>query len=199
MQENEGKVRLSGYSKTSVTLGGLKDDESDLIQAAVHGHQWVTVKEGRLSAVPAHNPLPDPVEDPEMLPFWRKRQPGSAEMQEVLLDTDELRDHSSPSIYISSLCGYFYTPERYKDEANRLQDWGFVSMRSQRGTDGRYWEVWYLCGIWAAKNELKEAIETGKKQTNKAKLERALDFLRRSSAFGSLDVSIQKLAMPVPD
>jgi hypothetical protein len=200
-QEIDRKARVTGWGvgSESVTISHLKPGESDLIEGAINGHQWVGTEEGRVVAISKNNPLPSPTDDEKMLPFWRRRQESTSEMQEVLIDTESLHERTSFSLYISSPCGYGYTPEMYKVEAEKLTRWGFVCMRSQRTLDGKYWEVWYLCGLWSAKNELEESIKYGNKDSEKEKLEKALDFLATNSSFGSLEATVQRLAMPTPD
>ena len=211
-------ARIAGYSKNDVTISGLAPGELERVEAAMGGNGWMRVREGRIEFVPSHEPLPAPIEDP-LLPWWRPYgdNPGDA-MQLELFDETRLRDTWSASIIISSLCGYGYTPENYKQEAERLSRYGFICMRSQRDDAGRYAEFWYLPGLWASKDELKVAMEWEKKVAlndfglpeideevtyvrvpENKKLYAALEFLRRNCRFGACDVTIQRLAQVIPD
>lgn len=193
------RVRIGSCGSKDINIHGLVDGETELIEGAVNGHQWVTVKEGRIVAQPTYKPLPGPTEDEEMLPFWRARREGTSEMRQFLLDPDESLDHHSPSILISSVCGYDYTPENYRCETEKLERWGFICMRSRRDSDGHFWEFWYLPSLYLAKEELKDALQSKKdsagEPTESIKMERALSFLSRNTSFGSLDVVVQRMAM----
>lgn len=173
----------------------------------------------RLVMHPVFAPFPDPIKDTGMLPFWREFDPETVEGQLKLFVTEPLREQSSPSITIQHLCGYNYTPKNYAHEAEKLGRWGFFQMRSPRGSDGKYREQWVLPGLWSAKDELCEAINGAAEEkeraldpyyereedsprpqpptrpTEKERLERALRFLQRRANFGTLDLSVQKMAM----
>lgn len=199
-------IRISSYggSKNSITFEGLTNDEFEILKGALtNGNFWISGRNGRLVTLPTSAGFPDPVMDLEMQPFWRKPTQEEIEKlsQQILFnDEEQLNGNSSPSIFISSLCGYDYTPENYEHEATQLVSYGFQVMRSQRGLDGKYWEVWYLPGAWAAKGGLKNHLDT-EKHKSKDKLggdeetKTAIDFLKRNCKFGSLDVSVQRLAM----
>jgi hypothetical protein len=103
-----------------------------------------------------------------------------------------------PSIIIQHLCGYHYTPENYKRQAEYLESLGFECLRSRRGADARYHELWLLSGLWSAKGGLKESLGNGGSYGNK-ELNKAVKFLCRNASFGTLDVSFQRAAMPNPD
>lgn len=91
------------------------------------------------------------------------------------------------SIFVEHLCGYNYTPERATAEMEKLTAWGFECLRSPRGKEGRYWELWYLPGLWAAKGTM-AGIKT---------IEEATRFLCRHCSFGSMQVTRQAAAMTV--
>ena len=168
-----------------------------VVLGSLAGANWIRVVGGELEYISSYKPLPDPIKDEDMLPFWRHPSPGEKESAHTLFDFDKLEDHSSPGISISHLCGYYYTPESYQMYGERLQSYGFEIMRSRRGSDAKYWEKWWLPGLWCAEGDLAEAI--GKEQNDKKALKRAVDFLAKNISFGTLDVSVQRLAMQAPD
>ncbi len=198
-------VSVSGYNcgdlgSGSITITGLDRDEVEKVRAAVKaGTQWMKVQEGRIEFHAAVKELPEPTED-SMLPFWRPLREGEGVVQEELLSSaEEISDrHGSPSITIQHLCGYYYTPEKYKLEAARLESWGFECMRSRRGNEGGYWEIWYLPGLWSAKGSLKQAMGEERPSTKNA-YKRAMEHIRTKASFGTCDVAVQRLAMGAPD
>lgn len=163
------------------------------------GTCWARVVEGRLVVVPAHEPLLDPVTDVEMAPFWQKNNPEQSQGLLKFFEFEPLSEHSSPGIYIGHLCGYCFTPEKYRENAERLTSYGFECMRSKRQDDGMYWEKWYLPGLWQARGRLKEQIEGQKGQSNKVQLQCALTFISGTVQFGTLDVSMQRMCMVMGD
>jgi len=56
------------------------------------------------------------------------------------------------SIFVQHIQGY--EADSYAPKAKRMRAAGFVRLRSSKGRDGKYWEIWYLCGAWAAKGEI---------------------------------------------
>lgn len=187
-------VRVSGTSRAPgdhrINISGLTELEQERLEGALLGQWWVTGAGGRLQFSPAREPAPAPTED-EMMPQWRKPQDGDGteQYQTELFGDMELTGRSS-SILIQHLCGYSYTPEGYKANAEFLESCGFACMRSRRGDDGRYWEIWFLPGLWAARGRLKEAIY-GKQEAHQLRF--ALRFLRRHISFGTLDIVVQRL------
>lgn len=199
---DDKKVGIRSYGNGGVSINGLTPEEAQFAMGSLqHGAHWIRNVDGRLEVVNAHTAFPNPVEDVEMTPFWQK--PAEREMprenhQLKLFCLQELSKYSSPSISIEHLCAYEWTPEGYAHEANKLKSWGFDIMRSPRARDGKFWEKWYLPGLWAAEGDLKDAI-ADKRGDNKAQLDAAVEFLRDHSIFGTLDVSVQRLAMSHPD
>lgn len=192
----EASVHASMSSEETVQLSGLIEEEQELLEAALNGQCWVTVRNGRLESAPARD-IPPSAVDEEMLPFWRKFD-EEKEIQIQLFKLGPLPNWSSPSIIVQSLCGYNYTPELYRRDAALMEEYGFTCLRSRRGPDGRFWELWYLPGVWAAKGALLEAV--GKHGSEKVKLERVLSFFESRKSlvtFGTLDVTVQRMAMRV--
>ncbi len=161
--DNREKVRVGAYSGgrgrgQNISICGLDSAELEVMRGAMHGHHWITCKDGRIQHVPTYEPLPNPVADDMMLPFWRRPLQGEG-AQYNLFPFEQVPAWASPSITIGSLCGYNYSAENYRYQARSLMRWGFICLRSQRDASGEYWENWYLPGLWAAKEELKFVIE----------------------------------------
>lgn len=191
------RVVLKGGSQGKFYLEGLTPEEIENMEGILHNHFYVTVNhKGRLETIRRKELVPRPAEDEEMLPFWRRQKPVAVQLE---LFRTESFEHYSPSIIISSLCGYNYTPEFYKKTAEQLESYGFECMRSRRGNDGKFGEIWVLSGPWAAKGELGEVVRKNQSRKSKKKkkdeLKIVIRFLCNKVSFGSLDVMIQKAAM----
>lgn len=196
MENDEKKIRMfsSGGRDGEFSLRGLKPEEIENMEGMLHNHFWVTVNhDGRLETIRRKELVPGPTEDEDMLPFWSRHKSGA--VQTELFETEDFK-HRFPSIVIQHLCGYGYTPERHKDCAQQLESYGFECMRSRRGENGRYWEIWLLLGPWSAKGELGKAVRRNKK---KDELDVVIDFLCRYVSFGSLDIMVQRAAMSMDD
>lgn len=195
------KMRIVSRGNGEITITGLSpEDEEKLQSIIVSGNLWMTVREGVPVFTPTFKGFPDPTEDLEIAPFWRVRlvrEDESIQEHFKFFEFSPSSENYSPSIYINHLCGYNYTPEGYRETATKLTSYGFECMKSQRGSDGKFWETWYLPGLWSAKNDLQRAISHLK--CDKEKLKETIEFLRKKVSFGQLDVSVQKLAMAAPD
>ncbi len=196
---NTERVRVTSYGKGGknhswVTIEGLTEEEERGIIAVVNGHWWTSVNsEGRLKFFATREELPGPAEDEEMMPYWRHPILGEGVLQHHLFDSDALSYSISPSIVVQHLCGYYYTPENYRKQVKKLESYGFECLRSRRGDDGRFWEIWFLSGLWAAKGDLKVALAG-----NEAKdVEKVVRFLCTHASFGTLDVVVQRAAMQI--
>ena len=187
------------------TISGAQEEETDLLLGAFKaGFHWVRRgQDGRLEHAPAYEQLPAPEQDMEMHPFWQPAgNPASVQMEMVSLgdSVEAYHRHSSPSIIIQHLCGFHYTPQNYKDQANFLTESGFVCMRSQRDMkSGQFWELWFLPGLWMAQGRLREALFDSGKRNEKLRAKVAVEFLKRNSQFGTLDIAVQRLAMVMSD
>lgn len=193
---NDGEMHITGLTKTEV----------ERMKAVVHGQSWLrTTEDGRLEFQPTMNPLPGPADDEQLLPHWPPAVPRSDRKEVrtrrklVQVDFDfntDVNRFFHPSFSIQHLCGYSYTPENYKRQADLLESWGFECLRSRRGESGHFWEIWYLPDILLAQGELKKAVGDlrGVEAT-----EKAINFLCRRAQFGTLDLSTQRAAMPAPD
>lgn len=200
MAEKKPVVRLSstgpdyGYQSKKIEIAGLDEEEIERMNGVLNGHWWTTVRDGRLVFEPTRQPLPAPTEDADISPYWR----GRGRLKFFQFDESTANAaYSFPHITIQHLCGYYWTKEEYKKQADKLESYGFSCLRSRRGDDGRFWEIWYLCGLFAARGELGKAI-SGEKD-GKKKLDNAISFLCQNCSFGSLEVSIQRAAMVLDD
>ncbi len=193
--------KISPHDNGEITISGLNEEEMDRIEGVLRGHWYMTGQKDQLSFLPTHKPMPSPVEDPELAPFWQREhlRPWQQDLPFPEVAFEKLPGWSSPHITIQSLCGYYYTVANYALAASRLESYGFQCLRSRPGDDGRHTEIWYLPGLWAAKGELAEHIGEEKWSHSSKLLRKALDFISCHVLFGTLDVSIQKMAMPVPD
>lgn len=201
------KIRITSYQAPfreklgEMKISNLSQEEFERFQGLIHGQNWMSVKDGRMVFRGIFAPLPDPVEDQEMLPFWNREDARMHMMQKEIFDQERMAFPFAAHIVIQHLCGYEYTPENYKKEAEKLVRYGFAQMRSRRGNDGQFWEIWFLPGTWAAQEELRDVVKLSEFKTvdpakkGKGGLEAAVEFLRQNVKFGSLEVSIQKLAM----
>ncbi len=199
--EKEG-LRISSYGgKTnSATVDNLGREGLEVFRGSIlGGHHWIRrSKDGGLESVPSFEELPEAKPDEGMLPYWPRAEDVTT--QEVMFfpgdEKERVGGFSSPSISIQSLCGYNYSKENYEREKLKLESFGFSQMRSKRGDDGGYWEMWYLCGLFSAKGGLKEYLEKEKK-SDKKELDLAISFLCKNVSFGTLDVSVQRAAMVI--
>jgi len=202
---NDKPITVPSYGAKSVTVDNLTFEETNRLRASMlTGQHWVRRgDDGRLEHVPSYEQLPSPVADDEMLPFWRRPTEGETKQDDMFgfdPSTEAALKRASPSIYITSLCGYHYSAENYKLQAEQLTAWGFVCMRSPRDSNsGMFWEVWFLPGVWAAKGRLKEAASINQMKSGAEEFKLMLTFLRRNASFGSLDISIQRMAMVIDD
>lgn len=200
MDENKiDRVRLVAHGCGEAKFAHLTKAEVDVMQSLSTGSSWVRVKDGRLETRPCFEEPPLPEQDPLIPPKWIHKETENWEKLAPFLRNptplepalgEPRRVYESPSFIIQSLCGYNDTP--YETEARKLQDFGFECLRSRRGADGHFWEIWYLPGLWYAKGPLKELYlpEGTVKSINKA-----IDFLCRYVSFGTLHVCYQRAAM----
>ncbi|MFA5962052.1 MAG: hypothetical protein WC848_05200 [Parcubacteria group bacterium] len=183
-------IRVHSSDKGELALGNLTEEEQENIRCMVRNHFWVTVTDGRLEVIRRREDVPGPTEDTDMLPFWRRASPGNQQLQ---LFPVEMEKYIMPSIIIHAPCGYNYSPENYEIEAEKLTSYGFICLRSRRGEDARFWELWYLPSLWSAEGRLKEYLNLRVDQ--KGSIKKAVSFLCRNASFGSLDLAWQRAAM----
>ena len=186
------EIRVNSGDKGELTLSNLTEGEQESIRCMVRNHFWVTVTDGRLEVIRRREEVPGPTEDVDMLPFWRRASPGNQQLQLLPVEVDK---YATPSIIIQHLCGYHYSPENYVIQAERLESYGFFCMRSKRGEDSRFWELWYLPSLWSAEGRLKEFLKL--KTTDKKSIDGAVWFLCENVSFGSMSLAMQRAAMGI--
>ena len=215
-----GTVRVTGSSSNrggehSLTITGSEEDIEKL-RSAIRGTSWFGIENGNAVTHSRFSPLPDPIEDPEMHPFWSlPTAEEKANLERFTFEELDPRGIYSASIIIQSLCGYNYSKENYRRQAHLLESYGMIQMRSPRGIDGGYWELWYLPGAYSARGLLRQTLDDAKAEDekerkgserdmvkeNRRELEVMINFFRnfRNAEFGTLDVCIQRLAMVIDD
>lgn len=211
MDQKQKPLAIRSYGAGKICIEDLTPEEVEILYGSFRaGFHWVRRNDqGRIEHVPSYEQLPPPKVDVEMGPFWgHAGVEGKTTQLELFhgIKNGESFKHSFPSITIQNLCGYNYSPENYKQQADLLKSCGFDCLRSARGLDGKFWEIWFLPSAWSAQGPLKEAIKeietTEEKErisNRKTKTEIAIEFLRRHASFGTLDVSVQRLAMVIDD
>ena len=188
-----------------ITITGLTSEEIERIRASMlGGHHWVCRDDqGHLSHIPSFESLPNPYVDEEMLPFWQPSSEDSPVQMELFHPTvgfDTKIHNQDCSFYIEHLCGYHYSAENYRMQAERLTSYGFICMRSPRdAVSGQYWEQWYLPGLWKARGALRERVDERARAHPRLRAEMAVGFLCRNVQFGSMNVSVQRAAMAMAD
>ncbi len=189
------KIRVSMTSSDRIEIGGLNQEEVQTLQSMVLGGHWcIVTPDGRLQSQSRWEPLPAPAQDETMMPFWQPMIPGSAQTE---LQGIEMPLGAQASLVIEHVCGYHYTPENYRSEVEKLKGFGFECLRSRRGPDARFWEIWRLAGLWSAQGQLKDALAGI--NNPKEQVDEAIRFLCRNASFGSLDVCWQRAAMQADD
>lgn len=194
------------------TLGHLTPLELEQVEAMATGQNWLRVDDsGRLASVDRFAELPKPVDDLQMTPFWsgdrdhdHNGNVSIGRFRNVIERSDDPNAWESPSITIQHVCAGKVCPSYEKDRdryfrreymkaAEALESWGFECCRSMRGKNGKFWELWFLPGLWYAKGELKKAIgdNRGRSATDAA----ISFFVRCQVSFGTLDVSVQRVAL----
>ena len=88
------------------------------------------------------------MEDPKIEEIWKEPI-----QTELFPRTLAVKKEENFSIYIQHISGY---GGNYEEKKEKLKKHGFSCLRSLRGSDGLYWEIWYLCSKWAFKGHLKE-------------------------------------------
>ena len=198
------RVRVTGThhrrcDQGEVTIGGLISEEMESIEAFTLGSCWIRVSEdGRIERRERFAELPGPIEDPYILPKWVSLVDWTKEAPFLCNPTPPLPDepkpqYACPAIIVKYLGGYNKTP--YESEARRLQSYGFECLRSRRGNDGHFWEIWYLPGDYHARGRLKDAMTL--KCESAEQISTAINFLCRNVSFGTLDICYQRAAMVI--
>ncbi|MBY0309915.1 hypothetical protein K2Q16_02080 [Patescibacteria group bacterium] len=198
-------LRISSYGSGRFELRDLSSTDIQILDGSFRGgFHWVRRgDDGRLEHVPFYKALPAAAEDASMHPFWQAPV-SSVGVQMEMFPLYECGDtghrFTDSSIIIQSLCGYEYTEDRYRSNATILEECGFVCLRSRRDPQqGQFWELWFLPGTWAAAGKLRAAIKASGANTPNEKTKAAVEFLQTHVRFGTLDVSVQRLALTISD
>lgn len=192
-------VRVGSYTSDSVTIEGLTETERDKVLAAFGaGAYWVRSQNGNFETASMYKELAGPIEDKDLLPFWRKATPSEVESSLKLFELEEgVPHHQVPAFIIQHLCGHNYTAENYLFAAEILSSYGFTCIRSRRGNDARFYEMWYLPGVYAAKGALADQLKNHTE--SQAKIDALLSFVSSEVSFGTLDIVVQRLALTSPE
>lgn len=203
MEKSKPKPSVTRYGQShlgaghQVEISNLSPEDAEKVRGVMSGRWWMKRElNGDLAFRPVWEAPPDPVSDPDMVPFWRKNGDNRG-WPEVNLVDDTYWPPYDGHFTIQHLCGYNYSPENYRAQAKELESFGFVCLRSRRDDSGRYWEIWYLPGLWAAKGRLQAVLpkEEHDDESRKKRIEVAVSFLCRNASFGTLDVAAQRAAM----
>lgn len=202
------RIRISGTVRRGDDCGleivGLTQREADQLESMVRGLSWVGISNERLVSISRHEPLPNPVADVSMAPFW-SGVPMSTQCELVPKEHEPFSARSLDYAHYT-IMGVGAATGDYQLNSEKLLTFGFKQMRSRRGRDGGYWELWYLPGVWAAEGSLKTAVDEAKANkvtwsdpNGEAAYKKChaavLEFLRTNVDFGSLEVSIQRYAL----
>lgn len=211
------KVRSGGYGGPdgTFTLTGLSRVEIDAMQGAILGANWIRVKDGRMAFAHAYEESPKPEKDPDIGPYWPHTGWGKAGAKrrmdhKVEKFRTEGPGFSEAGLHLCHIGAGNQDEDAYAANAERLERWGFECLRSRRGSEGRFWEVWYLPSLFFAEGELAEAIAKVEKKSgepgyphdkeyNQRRLDAAVSFLCRNANFGTLDAFIQRAALSFDD
>lgn len=193
---SQREVRVTGCGNGEITIKGLTEDEIERFRGSIERGMWWIKGDGNfLTYVASHESLPDPTKDESMLPFWRAATAGEKANAPKLFEFEPVKNSELPSISIQHLCGYNYSSENYRRQAENLISFGFECLRSRRDSRGEFTEIWFLPSLSSAKGELLKCIEEQRSEGVKNQLEAAMSFLGRRVEFGALDVSVQRMAM----
>lgn len=211
MEEQELKrIRVSGtqhrrHDQGDVTIGELTAEEMQSMEAFTLGACWIRVSEdGRLERRDRFAELPDPISDPHLPAKWIPKIDWTKEAPFLVnpvppLPEEPKPNYEDPGIIIRYLCGYNNTPYEY--EARKLQSYGFECLRSRRGNDGRFYEIWFLPSYYFAKGDLKDAIDLRTLKSGESesanKISTVVTFLCNNVSFGTLDICYQRAAMVI--
>jgi len=185
-------MRITSYSSTSVTIQGT-EEEANALTKMVSGLGYVACGREGMPLFAEKFANVQPLPDPHLMQHFTPAPSTVAKYTrekgvdpEVVKSLDE-NDAFGISLYVEHICGYNYTPENYASSSRSLEALGFVCMRSPRGDDGRYWETWFLPGLWSGKGRL-AGVKT---------VEKALNIIIQDLRPGSISAVRQRMALSV--
>lgn len=195
------------YGDSTITIAGTKE-ECDLVRSMLLGVRWLRCsKTGEAQTVESYDEIPPPGEDPDIPPQWTVKVPPVGQATEA-----DLEKATRERIKMSVNVGPMHLPDAswhypsfylthpaagggsYREEARKLFAFGFECLRSRRGADGKFWEVWYLPGKWRAQGPLADAIKTAGDDWLKI-TDAVVGWMCRNVNFGTLNVAIQQAAL----
>jgi len=181
------RISESNYVKnrvTSLIVEAEKGEDLSDLKRALESHKWFRQNEhGELETAPAHRDPPI-LFDKDIDPIWDGKPAKLRQLRES--KKEEVCEYNNRSIYIQSIGGY--DGLRWK-KAPKLILAGFEPLRSKRSRkDGKCWEIWYLCGAWAAKGELEGKTE-----------KEILDWIRREIRPGNVELSGEAWGLCAPE
>lgn len=191
--------QTSDEKNCEISIGGLTKEQLEIFKGFILGMYWLNIDKDGLNSLPALAELPRPAADESIMPYWSSQDKQRRIIQTKLFSDGEGWPPFSPSFVIQHLCGYNYSPENYKYQVEKLESYGFECLRSHRGPDGKFWEIWFLPGTFCAKGVFKDELDKIENMDEKEILERAISFLCRNVSFGTLDVVIQRAAMVIDE
>lgn len=183
-------MRAAAHSKTAITLEGT-EEEIEAVHAMLAGTKYLHQDSDAVVGLDKFNPLPAPIDDPALKEHWQTLD--KIGNWGLWSSKEPISYLTSPAICIQHLCGYYYSEANYKKAVTQLESFGFHCLRSRRKSSGRFWEIWYLPGLWAAEGQLRKHI--GKDTAGQENLEKAVAFLCQHVSFGTLDATTQRAAM----
>jgi len=179
------RIITSSYVKkriTSITIEA-ENDKEDLkyFEAALNSHKWIRQNlSGELETAPAHR-NPPLLFDQDIDPIWDGKP---AKIRQVRKDKKKRASFDDRAFYVQHISGY---DGNRLEKAPKLILAGFQPLRSRRSSkDGQMWEIWYLCGAWAAKGELEGKTE-----------EQIIDWLIQEIRPGQMELSGQAWALVI--
>jgi hypothetical protein len=189
--EVKGTVRVGSHGRENITIEGLSKDDFEKVMGSIEcGAHWIRVKDRRLEAIAFHAELPKPADDVELRPFWPDPKVSKQGRQLKLFDDGEKHDYSYASITLDAFCPFNRDTDFYARAAEQAESYGFVCLRSRRGKDGRFWEIWYLPSLSSAQGNLADHI--AKVKNPKQKMEKALFYIMDMLPVGAVTASGQR-------
>ena len=147
--------------KGEITIAGTSEDIR-LIELMILGTSWIRRGLVGVEESKAYHDAPSPINDPKLEDHWPIEPLVTPSSQyKLFVDEDEHEKQARAkgkmdfrSIYVSGITAYA-SGDIYVARAKLLDDAGFICLRSRRGDDGKYWEIWYLAGPTNAQGAIK--------------------------------------------
>ncbi len=225
IRQTHSSTRPNG-GECSITFAGTAEEMENLNAMAL-GACWLRQTDAGLERIEHYKPVPSPIDDPMIPPkFDRPRvkfkcpplgtatpadidkaqQAANEAHRQYVKAPFNVREDIEPSEgwHFPSFIvrGVGAGGGGYGPAAQRLIDAGFECMRSRRGRDGHYWELWFLPSSTFARGTLKEAIGKLKSEQPKLWLDECrvvIDWLISNVDFGSAEVVVQRAALSYDD